>query len=391
MPQSLVASGVMVRLRISAERRCVTTLWADVFGFDRLFSGMGWGRDWLLFEVLGAEPVVVAQGHRLRKLVPLSVFLERSRNLSAITRAIAESVEQRQRLVLPTAERGELIHCEPVLMTDKVVHGVQVWTGKPGVRPPGRVLPGATHWDITSGIAADTAQALVNSGKDPATEATHGRSFAEDIPTRRWNPHESQVLARTIDFRPGITFCSTWDIEDARGNSIRASFVSRAMLEWHSDGTQHRVFRAMNWRVPSASKAVDSPDLARQVLYGMAQDGVYRALVDLRTWKLLKWLDAPCPHFDWRGSDVGRPLVHPEDRQLLGSAVRKSSSRAAAVAVLRLRNDFGGWTPIHLTLYEIELEPNVVAGLLFARLPTPSELSGLPVTLGTGETETADT
>ncbi len=107
-------------------------------GFDRLFSIMGSGRDWLLFEVLGAEPVVVAQGYRLRKLIPISLFLSANRNLGAITRAIADTIQQRQSLVLPGAEQRELIHCRPVIMTDEVVHGVHVWTGKPDVRPPAR-------------------------------------------------------------------------------------------------------------------------------------------------------------------------------------------------------------------------------------------------------------
>ncbi len=48
--------------------------------------------DWLLVEVLGSEPVVVAQGPRTKNLVPISAFLRRNPHLMAIQTAIGETV-----------------------------------------------------------------------------------------------------------------------------------------------------------------------------------------------------------------------------------------------------------------------------------------------------------
>jgi Rv3651-like, C-terminal domain len=43
-------------------------------------------------------------------------------------------------------------------------------------------------------------------------------------------------------------------------------------------------------------------------------------------------------------------------------------------AVFRLRSG-GGWTPVHMTISCIELEPDTFAGLFALRLPTDEEVA----------------
>ncbi len=243
----------------------------------------------------------------------------------------------------------------------------------PDEEPPERTVPGPLKWDLTDGIATDTPESLRNSGMDPAVESTHGRAFAEDLPTRDLNPSETKVLAVAIKPEPGRTFCSTWDVTDHEGRPITVGFVARIMLESDDGGPEHMVCRAMNWRSARDESTNVPDDLAQRILNGMAQPGVHRALVDIGSWTLLKWLDEPCPFYDWRSRD-GESPVHPDDDAQIEAMTEEFATRSIA-GVVRLHAIGGGWTPIHITVHRVELDSGVFAGLLSVRLPTDEELA----------------
>jgi hypothetical protein len=121
-------------------------------------------------------------------------------------------------------------------------------------------------------------------------------------------------------------------------------------------------------------------DLARRILQGLAEAGVHRALVDLNSWTLLKWLDEPCGFYDWRGAESDKPKVHPDDAHLM-AAMTKESADGPTSRVLRMPGNDDGWVPVHVTVSRVELEPETFAGLVALRLPTDDELvaAGLPV------------
>jgi Family of unknown function (DUF5628)/Domain of unknown function (DUF5593) len=332
--------------------------------------------DWLLVETLGSEPAVVAQGRSTKNLVPISAFLRRNPHLMAIQTAISESVRSGKALSSITPKNDRVIRTEVVAMTDGRVHGVHVWIGPPDAEPPERPVPGPLKWDLTSGIATDTQESLVNSGRDLAVEATHGRAFAEDLPTRDLNPSEAKVLSAAIKPEAGRTFCSTWDVTDYANNPITVGFVGRVILESPDGGTDRLICRAMNWRSIREGSAAPPNDLGQRILNGLAQPGVHRALVDLKHWSLLKWLDDPCPFYDWRAKENGDSVVHPDDELKMAAMTTEFDSGAAA-RVLRLRALDGGWTPIHVTAHLVELEEDTFAGMLSMRLPTDEELAHL--------------
>jgi hypothetical protein len=58
----------------------------------------------------------------------------------------------------------------------------------------------------------------------------------------------------------------------------------------------------------------------------------------------MKWLDEPCPHYDWRPN--GAPMVHPADEPVV-AAITADLSKGPASAVLRLNS--GGWVGMHVT------------------------------------------
>jgi hypothetical protein len=332
--------------------------------------------DWLLVETLGAEPTVVAQGQQTKNLVPISAFLRRNPNLMAIRTAIGETVRSGLPLSSLTPKGDRVIRTEVVQMSDGRIHGVHVWVGPPDVEPPPRVIPGPLKWDLTNRIATDTKESLYNGGLDPSVEETHGRAFAEDLPTRDLNPSEAEVLSVLIKPVPGRTFCSTWDISDHAGNPVTVGFTARIMVEPDDAGHDLLICRAMNWRSARVEVAAAPNDLAQRILNGLAQPGVHRALVDLKTWTLLKWLDDPCPFYDWRASEKDTPLVHPDDEPEM-AAMTTDFGKGSATRILRLRAHDGGWTPIHVTVHRVELGENTFAGLLALRQPTDDELAGV--------------
>lgn len=325
--------------------------------------------DWLLVETLGSEPVVVAQGRRTEQMVPISAFLRRNPHLMAVQTAIAETVRAGRGLSSITPKNDRVIRTEVVQMPDGRIHGVHVWIGPPNLEPPERPLPGPLKWDLATGVATATTQSLANSGRDPEVEDTHGRALAEELPVRDLNPSETKVLSMAIKPKPGQTFCGTWDVTDHQGTLIAVGFSARALLEAENDGGQKLVCRAMNWRAEQQGPEQPPPDhLAQRILDGVAQTGSHRALVDLDTWKLLKWLDQPAPFYDWRANEV-----HPDDGIHLSRMITELADRSAT-AVMRLRTSDGGWTPVHVTINRIELEPQTFAGLASVRLPTDEEL-----------------
>ena len=333
---------------------------------------------WLLVETLGAEPAVVAQGQHTKNLVPISAFLRRNPHLMAIQTAINETVQAGKALTSLTPKSDRVIRTEVVQMTDGRIHGVHVWTGPLDKEPPDRVLPGPLKWDLRNGIATDTPESLMNSGLDPNVEATQGRAFADDLPSRNLLPEEVRVLAVAIKPTPGRTFCSTWDITDYKGRPITVGFTARVLEEPDDSGRDGLICRAMNWRGVSDGTEGPLNDLGQQILSGHPQPGVHRALVDLKSWKLLKWLDAPCPFYDWHDAgDDDELRVHPDDVPEIASMATDFDSGSTS-RVLRLRALDGGWTPIHVTAHRVELDDDTVAGLLSLRLPTEADLNPPP-------------
>ena len=334
--------------------------------------------DWLLVETLGAEPAVVAHGHFTKNLVPISAFLRRNPNLMAIQTAIGETVRAGQPLSSITPKHDRVIRTEVVQMTDNHIHGVHVWVGPLDVEPPERPVPGPLKWDLANGIATDTQESLANRGRDPSTESEHGRAFAEDLPTREFNPVEAQVLAAAKHAEPGRAFCSTWDLTDHRGDPITVGFVGRVLVEEADGPPDSLICRAMNWRSERDETTISTADLGQPLLDGTADPGVYRALVDVNTWQLLKWLDGPCPLYDWLPQEGGESFTHPGDGPAIESMARNIEKGMPASQVLRLRAVGGGWTPVNVTAQVVDLDHGSRAGLLSMRLPTETELAAIP-------------
>lgn len=333
-------------------------------------------QDWLLVETLGDQPVVVAQGRQMKNFVPLAVFLRRNPNLAAIQTAIAETVGSGVGLASITPKTNRVIRTEPVQMTDGRIHAVHVWCGRTDDEPPDRPVPGPLKWDLTAGEGTASMEYLLNAGMDPAREQLAGRAFVEDIPTRSLNRDESKALSWVIDVAPDRTYCATWDFADKIGSYRRVGWCARTLMESHDDGTEHLVGRAMNLLETVSDSPLATENLADRLLNGMSVPGSYRVIVDLNNWTLLKWIDEPCPLFNWRG----RVQMHPEDQESFSARMTVELDEGATSGVLRLPGNDGGWVPLYVTVARVELDDGVSGGLVTLRRPTADELADVDLT-----------
>lgn len=322
-------------------------------------------------ETLGDQPVIVAQGRQIKNFVPVPVFLRRNPNLAAIQTAIAETVTSGTGLASITPTSKRVIRTEPIAMSDGRIHAVQVWCGATDAEPPERPIPGPLKWDFTTGEATGTTEYLINAGMDPDAEATTGRAFVEDIPSRDLNHDESTVLALAVDAAPDRTYSATWEFTDKQGKFRRVGFTARTVMEVADDGTEHLIGRAMNLVEEVREQPEPSESLAQRLLDGLSQPGVYRLVVDLKNWRLLKWLDGPCPYFNWRGQVV----LHPDDHAQFFDRMITELETGSTAGVLRLPGDDGSWVPLHVTINRVLLEKDIYGGLVTLRLPTDEELA----------------
>jgi hypothetical protein len=328
--------------------------------------------DWLLVETLGDEPLVVAHGHQLKNMVPVSTFLRRNPWSAAIVTMVRQTARTGQGTAQVLAEANRAIRTEVVRMTDRRVHGVHVWSGHAGQEPPPRPIPGPAVWDLTSGVSTATRESLANKGMDPDIHPTQGRSFADDLSRRGLHPGETKMLAMAIRCKPGDAFCGCWEACDARGKAVPYGFVARAVAETLADGSEHLVFRTINWRCESSCHAWAPDELAQRILDGLAQPGTYRALVNLESWALLKWLDEPCPLYDWRSTRAA--MAHPDNESVI-AAMKVDFAKGPARGVLHVKGNGGGWVAIHVTVNRFKLDDSTIAGLASFRLPTAAELT----------------
>lgn len=309
----------------------------------------------------------------MKNFVPIPQFLRRNPNLPAIQTAIAETVATGAPLASITPKTNRVIRTEPIQMSDGHIHAVHVWCGPTDAEPPERPVPGPLKWDFTTGEATGTAEYLINAGMDPESEPITGRAFVEDIPSRTLSRDESKVLALAVDTAPDRTYSATWQFEDKLGKCRRVGFAVRTLLETAEDGTEHLVARAMNLVEEVRDAPAVPEDLAQRILQGLSQPGVYRLVVDLNNWTLLKWLDGPCPYFNWRG----RVQMHPADHAHFSKKMTAELESGSTAGVLRLPSNDGGWVPLHVTVSRVELDKEIYGGLVTLRLPTADELTAV--------------
>lgn len=326
--------------------------------------------EWLLVETLGDQPAVIAHGVAMKHFVPLNIFLRRNPSLPDIEAAVAETVRtgEAQSRALPHAQR--VISTEPVTLSDGRVHAVHLWFGRTGVEPPQRPVPGPAKWDLTTQVPTVSEQSLINAGLDAVIKPHEAETLSQVFPSREYSQDDASVLAMSIAPEAGRTYCTTWKFDDTRGQFRETGVAGRILLETFEDGSEHLIGRGINIVIAVLDERPEQGTLAKRIIEGSVEPGSYRGIMDLRSLTLLKWIDEPCPLFDWRQPGV----VHPDDESA-AAVLLQAVEEGSGSAVVRLPANDGGWQPIHVTLNRVELEPGVYAGLVTMRTPSADELA----------------
>lgn len=333
---------------------------------------------WLLVETFGLklEPSIIAVGSVPKKMLPLESVLHRGPNLDLVQQLVADAtIGSAQRLAEARthSRRGIAI---PLRAFTGVIHGAFVWVGGAHEDPPRRDIAGAWHFNLTTDTIGGSNELLDLYGVRPEhrqTERATAEAFERLIP----NADASAALALLVRSRPGDEHQAVWGVRRDDGD-VRAGHLScRAVIEEH-DGEPQVVLRGITHDIGPAEQtpaAPPPPVLEQRVLESMAEPGTYRALVNLKTLRILRWIDNPIPGLAWRhlpGASIPEPWIHPDDEGVARD-LSQGLSHGHSEGTLRLADSDGGWLAIHVVANIVLLDQHTTAGLFTMRLTTPGD------------------
>src|SRR5690349_7174852 len=270
---------------------------------------------WLLVETFGGRPAptIIGVGSTPKKMVPLPSLLARGQNLDLVQAAVAKATASKERTVLRSAKEHQAI-AEPLLAFTGNVHGAFAWVGTAGESPPHRDLAGAWHFDLTTDTIGGSDDLLDLYGVPPEhrqTERATAEAFERLIP----NADASAALAIMVRSEPGAEHQAVWAIRRDDGAVRAGHFSCRAVEELHR-GKRHVVLRGITHDIGAAEEtpaAPPPPILEQRLVESMAEPGAYRALVNLKTFRIHRWIDSPMPGLAWRHDPAQTPQewIHP--------------------------------------------------------------------------------
>ncbi|GAB2510494.1 GAF domain-containing protein [Nocardia heshunensis] len=330
------------------------------------------GTRWLLIETFGGgEPTVIGLGSAPRKFVPLTQIFRQRETLAAIRGAVAATAETLAPVEITSAGRRTLT--VPQLITPERMHSVLVWSGPDDEEVPPRDPVGAWYFNLSASKSTRSDDLLDLYGVAPEhREREHAIAgvFARVIT----NSDESDALAKVVRSAPGTEHQAVWTVRRDDG-ALRAAHFSCRILEQQSAAGQAEVFmRGVTHDIGDATDVSAAPPpviLEHRVLDAAAAAGDFRAIVDLRTLRLLRWMGPPMPGVAWQSlTGEPEPAIHPDDL-----ATAKTMSRNLAhshtAGRLRLRALDGGWKTVQANAVLMALDQYTTAALVTVRDALP--------------------
>ena len=326
---------------------------------------------WLLIEAFGGRPAptVIGIGSTPKKMVPLPLILGRGSSLELVKEAVSQALTTKERAVLKDPGNHQVI-AEPLLAFTGDVHGAFAWVGPVGDKPPARDLAGAWHFNLTTDTIGGSSDLLDLYGVLPEhrqTERATAEAFERLIP----NADASAALAILVRSRPGDEHQAVWAIRRDDGG-MRAGHLSCRAIEDVHDGQRQVILKGITHDIGAADDtpaAPPPPVLEQRVLESIAEPGVYRALVNLKTLRILRWIDPPMPGLAWR-YDPTKPehhaWIHEAD---LADAQRLSDDLVSghSTATLRLAGAGADWLVVDISANIVLLDQHTTAALFTMR------------------------
>lgn len=325
---------------------------------------------WLLIETFGGdghgEPTVIGVGQTPKKMQSLVAVLRTSRYLNDI-RAVTARVAAAGEAVSGTTSDGRLrLIADPLVSYAGHVNGVWAWLGRHDEDPPPRDPAGAWYFNLTTGKIGGSDGLLDMYGVAPGdrrTERLTAEAFGRLVP----NSDESSALALLVNAVPGMEHQATWTVRRDDGQLRAGNLSCRVVEEPFPDGHAEVVVRGITHDIGPAESTPSAPRrmvLAQQVIAAEKEPGRHRAIMNLRTLSLLRWIDDPMPGVAWENNGPYQPAIHPDD---LSAALEMSDQLATAERVegaVRVRSVTGGWTEVAVTASLMLLDQHTTAALV---------------------------
>ncbi|MCX5046676.1 DUF5593 domain-containing protein [Aldersonia sp. NBC_00410] len=328
---------------------------------------------WILVETFGgAPPSVIGLGSAPKKYVPLGNLLRNGATLREVTGAVAESTETLQRVDRAAGDGRARVIAVPLVIGSGRSHGVHVWIGRRNTVPPVRDRAGAWQFNLTTSTSTRSGDLLDLYGvprENWAAEHAIAGAFTRLVTNR----DESEALAKIVRSRPGTEHQAVWTVRRDDGALRAAHFSCRMLEEINDEGEPEILLRGITHDIGEAITTPAAPPpvvLEYSVIEASADDGEYRAIMNLRSLQLLRWMGPPMPGVAWeRLAGEPEPQIHPDD---LDVALSMSSGLATGRTHgrLRIRGLDGGWMWVEVRAALMALDQHTTAALVTVRAAT---------------------
>lgn len=326
---------------------------------------------WLLVETFGSvPPTVIGMGGSPRSMTPLTKALNQGGSLREVESAIANVKETK--LPLDVVSKNRRVVAVPLISYRGDVHGIHVWSGQLGETPPPRDTAGAWYFNLTTDVIGGSDELLDLYGV-PADKRQHARVTAEAFTRLLANVDFAAGLAKLVRSEPGEEHQAIWTVIRDDGARRAAHFSFRAVAETNTLGKQEVVLRGITHDLGPAETSPAAPPpivLEQRLLESMAEPGQHRAIVNLKTFRILRWLDEPMQDLGWE-MDERNPLpwIHDDDLPLARSLASTLGKATKATATLRFRGRDASWLPLVVVANLVLLDEHTTAALFTLTLP----------------------
>ncbi|WP_405132975.1 GAF domain-containing protein [Nocardia sp. NBC_01388] len=319
---------------------------------------------WLLIETFGeldGNYTIVDWGGHPKEFLSL----DKSVKGAAAKIRQAVTVVARTREPLTAVGAGRHVEVYPHFVGDRL-HGVQVWSGTEDQVAPPRPRAGAWDINLTTLTALGSAE-WADLADIPEEHRGMERSLANMFAQVQTDERELIAMKRIIAAVPGTTHQGVWTVYRRDGASFRSHFSCR-IYESLIDQLQHRVARGISQEISVGATGEPQPLvlLEHRLLEADTPVGEYRALINLRNLRLIRWVHgSPIPEeIAWRGIEgEPAPAVHPDDRPVMVEMAR-GLAKSSTTGKMRVRGVDGSWITISARASLVAIDQETTAALL---------------------------
>ena len=331
-------------------------------------------RSWILAETFRGprhEPTVLAFGLEPKGMKPLGAVVRGGGYLPEVRAMIVNVAATGRQYSGPSRDGRRQLIGVPLASAGGRVHGVYAWYGPAGEDPPPRPAAGAWHFNLADGTTNRSDDLFDLYGTPPGAARQYVGYTAEAFPRLDPGPDEPGALAVLVQAKPGME-CQgrKWIVRRESLGDVFVNLWCRAMEETGAGGRPEVIVRGITQATGRAATALSEPHpivtIQQRVIEAEYRPGRHRAIVDLRTLSLVRWVapDPPMPGIAWEVSAGHKPAIHREDLRRAREMSGRLATSSRVEGVLRLRAASGGWQAVHVAASLMLLDQHTTAALV---------------------------